>query len=84
MAISEMLLSILVCPDSKQPVRMGESGLVQKLNEAIATGALKNVAGTPVQEKLTAVLVREDGAIAYPIRDDIPVMLVEEGIRITS
>ena len=54
------------------------------LNNQIAEGVLKNNAGQPVTEKLDGGLIRADKKILYPIRDDIPVMLIEEGIPITG
>ncbi len=51
-----------------------------KLNRAIATGGVKNRGGEPVAEPIEAGLVREDGTLLYPVRDDIPVMLVDEAI----
>jgi uncharacterized protein YbaR (Trm112 family) len=53
---------------------------VAKLNEAIRAGTLKNKGGQPVTEPVQGALVRQDGKVAYPVREDIPVMLVEEGI----
>jgi uncharacterized protein YbaR (Trm112 family) len=35
-----------------------------------------------VTGRLEAGLVRADGKVLYPIRDGIPVMLVEEGIAL--
>jgi uncharacterized protein YbaR (Trm112 family) len=32
--------------------------------------------------RLDAALVRDDGRIAYPIRDGIPVLIAEEGIAL--
>lgn len=53
---------------------------MEKLNAAIARGALKNKVQKPVTEKLDGGLVRSDNKILYPIREDIPVMLIDEGI----
>lgn len=78
--VNEQLLNILVCPESRQPVRLAEPSLVEKVNGAIAAGTLKNRAGQPVEEPVQEMLVREDQQIAYPVRDDIPVMLIDEGI----
>jgi len=37
-----------------------------------------------VSEKLDGGLIRADRKILYPIREDIPVMLIEEGIPIEN
>ena len=80
MAISQELLDILVCPETKQPVVLAESDLLEKLNAQIQDGTLKNRAGETVSEAIDAALVREDKSCCYPIRDDIPVMLIDEAI----
>ena len=74
------LLSILCCPETHQDLRLAEPALIDKLNAQIAAGALKNRAGQPVQEKIDAGLIRADGKFLYPVRKDIPVMLVDEAI----
>ncbi len=51
-----------------------------RVNAAIAGGAVTNRAGQPVSEAIEGGLVREDGKWLYPIRDEIPVMLVEEAL----
>ncbi len=78
--IAPDLLAILCCPETKQEVSLADEILVEKLNAAIERGTLKNKAQKPVTEKLDGGLVRADQKIVYPIRDDIPVMLIEEGI----
>ena len=84
MTISSLLLEILVCPENKTPVKPAESALVERINAAITVGTLKNRAGEPVTEKIEEGLVREDGRVLYPVREDIPVMLVDEGIDLTQ
>ncbi len=78
--IDEELLQILACPETKEPVRLAEQELVDRVNAAIAAGGLKNHGGDTVSEAIDGGLVREDGARLYPIRDEIPIMLIEEAI----
>jgi len=79
--ISEALIKILVCPESKQPVQLADSALVVRINAAIRAGGLKNRSGSQIGEPVDGALVRSDGRVAYAIRDDIPVMLIEEGFE---
>lgn len=78
------LLKILCCPETHQEVRLAEPVVVERLNQQIAAGAVKNRAGELVQEKLDGGLIRADGKVLYPIRGKIPVMLVDEGISLAG
>ena len=80
--IDPELLEILACPATHQPLSMADADLVAALNAAAEAGGLKNVGGAAVAGSLDGGLVREDGAIVYPIRDRIPVLLVDEGISL--
>ncbi len=80
MALSADLLEILVCPEDRTPVKPADDGLVSRLNAAIAAGKVKNKAGAAVTDAVQGGLVRADGKVLYPVREDIPVMLIEEGI----
>ncbi len=80
MAVSQELLAILVCPETKQSVTLAPTELVDTLNTRIQNGSLKNRAGEVVSAVMEAALVREDQHYCYPIRDDIPVMLIDEAI----
>ena len=82
MAIDEELLKILACPETKEPVELAPRELVDRVNSAIRAGTLENVGGSAVSEPMDAGLLRRDGEILYPIRNDIPVMLIEEGIPV--
>lgn len=66
-----------------QTLSIAETALIEEVNERINTGLVKNVGGELIETPLTSGLVREDGEILYPIRDDIPVLLIDEGIRLT-
>ncbi len=74
------LLEILVCPENKTPVRLADEALVARMNKDIEAGRLKNRAGETVSLRIDGALVREDGRYAYLIRDDIPIMLVNEAV----
>lgn len=78
--IDATLLDILVCPETKQPLRVADEALLAELNAAIEGGSVSNRGGASVSDALVEALVREDGALLYPVRDDIPIMLVDESI----
>ena len=74
------LLRILVCPETKEPVHPAGPELLEQVNRAIEAGTLSNRSGERVTEKIEAGLVREDGRVLYELKDDIPVMLIDESI----
>jgi uncharacterized protein YbaR (Trm112 family) len=76
------LLAILACPETHQPLRLADPALLAGLNERIGKGEVRNVGGEAVDAPLEGGLVREDGGVVYPIRDAIPVLLVDEGIAL--
>jgi len=82
MPVDSELLEILVCPETRQPVRPAEPALLEGLNARIRAGELRNRGGEAVTAPLEEGLVREDGKILYPVDDGIPVMLVEESIEL--
>ena len=82
MPISQELLDILVCPETKQPVSMADAPLIARINSDIEAGRLRNRGGDVLSEPISEGLVRGDGKIVYVIDDGIPVMLVEESIEL--
>jgi len=74
------LLAILVCPEDKTPVTQADAATLAALNARIAAGQVKNRGGHAVTEPVTEGLVRADGKYLYPVRDDIPVMLIDEAL----
>ncbi len=82
--IDQELLEILACPEDKTPLRLADESTLAKLNETIAAGTLTNRGGNVVDEPIEAGLIREDGRYLYAIRDDIPIMLIDEAIPLSS
>ena len=82
--IDAELLKIMCCPETHQPIAPAEPELIEKLNRQIASGQVKNRAGQPVNEQIDGGLVREDRKFLYPIRKDIPIMLIDEAIPLAT
>jgi uncharacterized protein YbaR (Trm112 family) len=78
------LLEILVCPEDHSALRVADADLIGKINAAIAAGTLKNRAGQKVDEAIDSGLIRADGKYLYIVRDDIPVMLIDEAIPLSQ
>jgi uncharacterized protein YbaR (Trm112 family) len=83
MPVSEELLEILVCPETKQPVKPAPQELLRKLAADIEAGSVRNRGGDKLTKAPTEGLVREDGKVLYPVDDGIPVMLIEESIELS-
>ena len=75
-------VKILVCPDNRTPVRIASEQEITNLNQKIEEGSLQNIGGRKVNDKLDGGLIREAGDRLYPLRKNIPVMLVEEAIKL--
>ena len=82
MPVSDELLEILVCPETRQPVAMASEELIAELNLRIKAGSLRNRGGDAVDETIAEGLLREDGKILYVVDEGIPVMLIEESIEL--
>ena len=82
--IDPELLKILCCPETHQTLAPADPALIEKLNAQIQTGSLRNRAGKTVSDKFEDGLVRQDGKFLYPIRQNIPIMLIDEAIPLAS
>ena len=79
--IDQDLLKILACPETHQPLAEAGADVLAAANKKIAAGAV-NRGGKPVGAALEAGLVRQDRKVVYPVRDGIPVLLIDEGIEL--
>ena len=83
--IDQRLLDILVCPETKQDLVLAEPVLINKINGLIKTGNLKNRSKQKVTEKIDGGLVQiNEKNYLYPIRDEIPILLIEESIPLEN
>jgi len=80
--LDEAFVSELICPETRQKLRRADNALIARLNEQIVRGTLKNRNGESVREPLDDGLLREDGKVLYPVRGDIPEILIEEAIEL--
>lgn len=78
--MDDELLQLICCPETHQSLRPLEPAALEELNRKIAAGVARNRAGRVLSEKLAGGLLRADGKLVYPVRADIPVLLVEDGI----
>jgi len=76
------LLEILACPETKEEVRVADEATLQALNEKIQAGKVATRGGKEVTDPLDGGLVRADGKVLYPVRDGIPIMLIDESIQL--
>ena len=80
--VSNVMIGRLRCPSTGQRLAVAPAGLLAALEAERAAGRLINQAGKAVEECLTEGLIREDRQVFYPVSEGIPVMLVEESIRV--
>ena len=84
MTLDRAVLDILCCPLTHVPLERLDNDRLERLNERVAEGEVRNESKQPVSEPLTAALVTRDGKLAYPIRDGIPVLLIDQGIALAQ
>lgn len=82
--VDKELLDILCCPETKQDLTLTDQKTTDLINKQIQTGTVKNRGGETVKEPIDAGLVRKDRKYLYPIREDIPIMLIDEAIPFDS
>ena len=84
MSIDAALLDILCCPLTQVPLQRLPEAKLAKLNELIGEKRIKNESKVVVDEPLEAALMTRDGKLAYPVRDGVPILLIEQGIALVQ
>ena len=80
--MDEKLLEIICCPETYQQLKLADTELVTELNQRVQKGVLLSRSGENVKKKIDEGLIREDGKILYPVRQNIPTLLIEQGIQL--
>lgn len=83
--IDKDLLDILACPETKKDVELADKDTVEKINKAIQEGRVRNKLQQKVDQPIEGGLFRVgDRSCIYPIRDRIPILLVDELILLAG
>ena len=78
--IDQKLLSMLRCVISGTPLRPAEPSFVEKMNELIKRGELRDRQDQRISEGLDEGLISETGGLMYPVRNGIVCMVADEAI----
>ncbi|NUN12813.1 MAG: hypothetical protein HUU55_04180 [Myxococcales bacterium] len=79
-SIDPTLLNYIVCPETRQILRLVDESLLETLRARQLAQTLKNRGGDLVVGTLVGALIRQDGRVVYPIIDDLPDLVFESGI----
>ena len=78
--IDRELLEILVCPETGEPLEEASREIIERLNELVEIGTLVDRSGEQVSEKIEGGLICRGGKYLYPVRENIPILLIESSI----
>ena len=78
--IDKKLLEILVCPETGEPLEEAGREIIDRLNELVKIGTLVDRSGERVSEKIEGGLICRGGKYLYPVRENIPILLIESSI----
>lgn len=79
MPVAPILLALLRCPETRQTLAAAPEAL---LAQARAEGWRTRGGATPAP--FEEGLLRADGAVLYPVRQTIPILLLEESIPVPA
>lgn len=79
--MNKTLIDLLRCPISFQSLRRARTDELDAINRAIADGIFRDSPGLAERATFASALITLDGNHAYPVVDDIPVMLAERAVE---
>ena len=78
--IDKELLEIFVCPETGEPLEEAGREIIDRLNELVKIGTVVDRSGERVSEKIEGGLICRGGKYLYPVRENIPILLIESSI----
>jgi uncharacterized protein YbaR (Trm112 family) len=84
LGLDKKLLDIICCPVTHSPLAPMQQTQLDRLNTLITESKIKNRGYELVTDALAEALVTRDGKLAYPVREDIPVLLEDQGIALAQ
>ena len=77
------IIDILVCPATHQSLRIASKSDMAKIQKKYQESGLTRVDKQPVENMPDSLLIRKDKKVAYLVIDQIPNLMVNEGILLT-
>src|SRR5687767_12554214 len=80
--VHDFFLQVVRCPATRQPLHVAGADLVERINQAIAVGAVVGKDEERLTRRLDGGLVNADRSLLYPIYDEIPCLLADRAISL--
>lgn len=80
--VSPELLDILVCPRSKKKLQLADTAILDRVNALIKSGKCREISGKAVVEPVSEGLYEPEHGIFYFVREDIPVLIYENAVKL--
>lgn len=80
MAVDALLLALVRCPETRQLLAPAPAALLAR----VESERWPTRAGAPPAARVEEALLREDGRLLFPVRNGIPILLLEESIPVVS
>ncbi len=78
--MDKQFIDMLCCPETHKDVSLATEHLIANINDKIKSGIITNRGGDTIKDPIDGGLIRSDKKLLYPIREDIPIMLIDEAI----